>query len=372
VLALLVTLVVSGVAPVPAGAGTAHRPDLHAALEGLVAKGVPGAALLVRDGDRTTRLAAGVADLVTGRPMRPDLRFRAGSVTKTFVATVVLQLEAEGLLSLDDSVEHWLPGLVPHGGRISIRQLLSHTSGLFDYLEDPRVFEPYLAGQLDYRWRPRQLVRLGTSHPPLFPPGAGWSYSNTGYILLGLIVEAATGHDVGAELERRIIRPLHLGSTSFETGAALRGAHAQGYTAALGAGLTDITFLSQSFTWTAGALASTVDDLGVFLGALLGGRLLPPTQLAEMEDTVPLGLPGEGYGLGLWRTARFILPPVGELSCGERVWGHDGDTAGYRSFAFASRDGHDQVVLLLDADGESVSPEATAAIVDLLDQAVCG
>jgi D-alanyl-D-alanine carboxypeptidase len=343
---------------------------VRAALDRLLAEGVPGAVLFTRDDDHTLTVAAGVADLSTGRPMRPNLRFRAGSVTKTFVATVALQLVGEGALSLSDTVEHWLPALVPGGDAISVRQLLNHTSGLFDYLDDPRTLDPYLAGQLDFRWRPRQLVRIATSHPPLFPPGAAWSYSNTGYILLGMIIEAATGHRLAAELDRRVIRPLHLSSTSFDVGTTIEGPHAHGYTL-LGADLTDVTVLSQSWAWAAGALVSTADDLGIFLSALLGGRLLTPALLDQMEDTVPLGVPGEGYGLGLWRTASFFLPPDGQLSCG-RVWGHDGDTVGYRTFAFASRDGRRQAVLLLNVDGSSVPPSITPAVVDVMEAALCG
>jgi len=331
---------------------------------------VPGAVLVAREGDDVLRLAAGTADTATGRPMRPELRFRAGSVTKTFVATVALQLVGEGALSLDDTVERWLPGLVPGGAAISVRQLLDHTSGLFDYTEDPRVLAPYLAGDLDFRWQPRQLVRIGVSHPPLFPPGAAWSYSNTGYVLVGMIIEAATGHRLEGELQRRIFRPLGLGATSFATGSTIDGPHAQGYTD-LGSGLADITVLSQSWAWAAGAVVSTADDLATFVGALMGGRLLSPALMAEMQATVPLGVPGEGYGLGLWRTSRFVLPPVAQqLSCG-RVWGHDGDTAGYRSFAFASRDGRRQVVLLLNVDGDSVPPAAVEATVAVLDAAYC-
>ena len=258
----------AGGTDVAGDAGTGDR-GVRSALDRLIASGVPGAVLLARDGDDVLRLAAGTADTATGRPMRPDLRFRAGSVTKTFVATVTLQLAGEGTLSLDDTVEHWLPGLVPGGAAISVRQLLDHTSGLFDYTEDPRVFAPYLAGNLDFRWQPRQLVRIAVSHPPLFPPGAAWSYSNTGYVLVGMIIEAATSHRLEAELQRRIFRPLRLDATSFATGSAIDGAHAHGYTD-LGSGLADITGLSQSWAWAAGAVVSTADDLATFVGSAHG------------------------------------------------------------------------------------------------------
>ena len=120
-----------------------------------------------------------MAVLDPAQPMRPGLRYKVGSITKMFAATLVLQLAAEHTLGLGDPVARWLPGLVPNGGHITIRQLLQHTSGLFDYAQDSRLFEPYLRGDLGFVWSPRQLVALATEHPPLFATGTSWSYSNT-------------------------------------------------------------------------------------------------------------------------------------------------------------------------------------------------
>jgi Beta-lactamase len=167
---------------------------LQAALDSIVAAGVPGALVLVRDGDHVVRLASGYGNLARRTPMRVTDRFRVGSDTKTFVATVVLQLVGERKLALDDTVEGRLPGLVPNGRNITVRQLLNHMSGLYDYAED----KAFLA-QLEHRtrvWTPRALVRIAAKHRPLFPPGRRWSYSNTGYTLLGLMVEKATGNEL--------------------------------------------------------------------------------------------------------------------------------------------------------------------------------
>src|SRR5262249_19201622 len=161
--------------------------------------------------------------------------------TKTFVAAIVLQLVGEGRLSIADTVERWLPGVVPGGERITLRQLLNHTSGLFDYAED-NTFGRQLAHPKKV-WSPRQLIRIATAHPPLFAPGARWSYSNTGYILLGLIVEQATGNPLGSELRRRIFAPLRLRSTSFDTKPQIAGQHAHGYTKGK-SGLTDVSAVS--------------------------------------------------------------------------------------------------------------------------------
>jgi D-alanyl-D-alanine carboxypeptidase len=274
--------------------------------------------------------------------MRPGLRYKIGSVTKTFTATVVLQLVAERQLSLGDSVERWLPRLVPGGEHITVRQLLQHTSGLFDYLEDPRVAEPYLQGDLDFVWRPRQLVAIATEHPPLFAPGTGWSYSKTGYVLLGLIIRAATGSSVQQQLQARVLGPLHLRHTSFPiTDTRIAGAHAHGYLPGAGPGGTplDFTGLSPSWAWATGNMVSSVEDVARFYRALLQGRLLPPRLLRAMQTTVDTGQ-GSRYGLGL-----IALP----LPCGGTAWGGEGGLPGYENWALASSDGEDQVVMMVNA-----------------------
>src|SRR3954454_7199600 len=212
---LIITTMLAATAAVSLGAGAGSAastkanatPGVGESLSQLVAAGAPGATLLVRQGDRTTLLARGLADRARKKPMRPGDSFRIGSLTKTYVATVVLQLAEEGRLSLDDPVARFLPGLVPGGDKITIRQLLNQTSGLFDYEKDPRVLAPYLAGNLAHRWAPRKLVRIAVSHRPLSTPGTRFSYSNTNYILAGLIVEAATGETLARVLDRRLFGP---------------------------------------------------------------------------------------------------------------------------------------------------------------------
>ena len=207
----------------PGGMGSTVAPaspridpgELRGLLHQIVAAGAPGAAARIRDEHGVTQAASGVADLRNGRPMRPGLHYRVGSLTKPFVATVVLQLVAEGRVSLQDTVERWLPGILPYGDQVTVRQLLSHTSGVPDYTLEP-IVRLYTDPQARFRaWTPRELVALIADQPPDFPPGTAWSYSNTGYVLAGMIVEAATGHRLGRELTRRILRPLGLRNTVF-------------------------------------------------------------------------------------------------------------------------------------------------------------
>jgi D-alanyl-D-alanine carboxypeptidase len=271
--------------------------ELEGLLDQVVAAGAPGAAALVRDGHGVRQAASGLADLRTGRPMRPGLNYRVASVTKPLVATVVLQLVAEGRLSLSDTVERWLPGILPYGDQVSIRQLLNHTSGVPEYLLVP-LLELYGSRQGRFRsWTPRELVALVADQPPLFPPGTTYSYSNTNYVLAGLIVEAATGRTLGQELKRRIIRPLGLHDTYFPINRPdIPGRNAHGYSLPLGdqgpvldGPLLDFTVYNPSLAWAAGNLVSDLGDLARFFRALLGGRLLPPGLLAEMTTTVPIG-----------------------------------------------------------------------------------
>jgi D-alanyl-D-alanine carboxypeptidase len=319
-------------------------------LDRIVAAGAPGAVGLVWDGRTTERAASGVADLRTGRPMRTADRYRVGSVTKTFVAAVVLQLVGEGVLRLSDPIERWLPGLVPGGAGITVRNLLNHTSGLYNYTDDPRVFAPYLdRGDRDFVWQPRQLVGVATAHPPVFAPGTGWSYSNTGYILLGLIVKASTGIDISRQLERRVFQPLRLRDTSFPvTDPRVPQPNAHGYANFHpGAALTDITVLSPSWAGAAGAIVSTVEDVARFYRALLGGHLLRPDLLAAMKTTVDAGS-GFRYGLGLVN---------GDAPCAT-VWGHNGDFVGYFDFAITNDRVDRQVVLMMNLDDEVNVPPA--------------
>ena len=273
---LIVATTASGGRPARA---TGSEAKLQRALDRIVTAGAPGVLALVRDGGRTLRLASGYADLRSKRKMRADDRFRVGSVTKTFVATVVLQLAGEGTLTLEDTVDHWLPGLVPNGENITLRQLLTMRSGLFDYLNDgdTTVLEPYLKGDVTRRWTPTQLIEIATTHDPNFPPGTSYRYCNTCYILLGMIVEAATGNSVGAELKRRIFEPLHLRQTSFDAKPRIAGRHVHGYIIINKPALHDTTVLSPSWAWSAGAIVSTADDVARFYRALLRGASSRPS-----------------------------------------------------------------------------------------------
>ncbi|GAT65797.1 peptidase [Planomonospora sphaerica] len=316
----------------PAAAGTsspscsAVRGRLQTALDTAVEQKVsPGLAVSVtspRCG--TWRLAAGAARRETGAKMRGDERFRVGSVSKTFTAVVVLQLAAEGRLDLDAPISDYLPRfeLEPE---ITLRRALRHEARLGDYAET--------IDQLALRFttvEPEQLVATGLE----MPRTEGWAYSSTGAVLAALAAEKATGQDIGRLITRRVIKPLKLTGTYWPgTRDDVAGRHADGYVLDEGV-YHNATRFNPSIGHAAGALISTPQDLDRFYGALLGGRLLPAEQLAEMRTTVPADpermWPGAQAGLGLFRTA---------LPCGGDWWGHGGGFVGYRTLAGATDDG---------------------------------
>ncbi|MFE2178026.1 serine hydrolase domain-containing protein, partial [Kitasatospora sp. NPDC059462] len=354
-------------APAAAPAGV----DAQAQLQAFITDGSSTAAFaeVRQDGRRIWRGAAGTSDLATGQPVRPDGRFRIGSVTKAFVSTVVLQLVAEGRLRLDDPVERHLPGVVPNGGAISVRQLLNHTSGLYDYLEDPQFFYQDEASLRDYaygsrRWqdhRPEQLVAVGVAHAPYFAPGQGWKYSNTNYVLAGMVIRKLTGNSWQSEVERRIVRPLHLDDTVFpasETG--LRGPHAHAY-AKLPEGPADITRLNTTVADAAGNGISTPADLNRFHAALFGGKLLRPAEQAELKRTVPTGSGTSFYGLGVAQA---------DFGCGP-LWGHDGGLPGWGTLLFGTADGTRQVALSYNPYEGTDPSGLDAAVVDVAVKTLC-
>ena len=296
--------------------------------------------------------------------MRPGDRFRIASLTKTYTATVVLQLVAEGRLSLEDDVEQWLPGLVPDGAGITVRRLLNHTTGLFDHENDPRVLEPYLNGDFGHYWEPRTLVEIAVSHPPLFPPGARHSYSNTNYVVAGLIVEAVTGRPFAEVLQRRLFGPLRLRDTEYPLTPEIAGRHAHGYMVIGQPPAIDVTGISPSISPMSGAIVSSAADVATFYGALLAGRLLPAALMRQMQTTLAVeqgDRPGMGYGLGL---ESFPTP------CGT-AWGHNGAQPGYVVYAFASANGRRQAVLMANLDARSFPEGLGPRYFALIDAAFC-
>ncbi|MFE3187432.1 serine hydrolase domain-containing protein [Nocardia sp. NPDC059240] len=354
---------------------TSPAEQLHRDAEAIHALGVSGvqARTITADG-RELVSTSGSAELHSGAPVDPEGYFRMASTAKTLVATVVLQLDAEGTLSLDDSLAHWLPEVVRGSGidadHITVRQLLQHTSGIHDDLPGYTTAAEYY-GQRHDIYTSAQLVSRALSHAPDFAPGAGWSYSNTGYLLLSMLIERITGRASHREIQDRILTPLAMNRTRWlGTSPTLPDPHATAYQF-FGPGaeldVTDqIAVDPETLSWV-----STTRDENIFLRALLSGRLLPPHQLAAMKQTVPVSTdlqpmwPGGRYGLGLAERP---------LSCGGIYFGHEGGDGGYITLNGVAPDGtRSTVVSMSEALGDTpehiLAQESAAST--FIDHALC-
>jgi D-alanyl-D-alanine carboxypeptidase len=260
-----------------------------------------------------------------------------GSVSKLFVATVAMQLAQEGWLSLDQTVEQWLPGLVPHGDRIAVRDLMNHTSGLPDYLDEP--FAEVALADPSRAWAPGELVASALSRRSAVAPGR-WRYANTNYVLLGLIVEQVTHNPLAREIHQRIIGPLGLAHTFFSPDDPIPGAMMHGYE-----GRRHLTGgMNMSFAWGAGNIVSNVEDLGRFAQALFGGALLRRETLAAMQAFVATGSWGSPdlmYGLGMMQDVLRGAQPT-------LVRGHTGALMGYRTALWHAPDSGVTIVVALN------------------------
>ena len=316
------------------GSEQAPKADLDAALKkSFKESDAPGVVAAVQTPRYTWVGALGVADRASGESMTPDMHHRIGSVTKTFTATLLLQAAEEGLLSLDDTIDQYVKG-VPNGDKITLRQMADMTSGIASYTADEQWANELLSDPHRV-WKPEELAQIGIKEPPLFGPGTGWFYSNTNYVLLGLVLEKVTGEPIGDLYREQIIGPLGLENTSFPepSDSSVPEPHARGYTLqgqSSGGEPIDSTDWSPSEAWTAGQMISTVDDLLVYGQALGTGKgLLSPEQQSErlgsfVSDVPPLNQPplkGDlAYGIGLGKDHGWV--------------GHNGEIPGYNTYLF--------------------------------------
>jgi D-alanyl-D-alanine carboxypeptidase len=294
----------------------------------------------------------GSGDLQTAAPIGSDDHFRIASVTKTFVATVALQLVDEGKLRLDDTLDPYVPG-IPNGDRITIRQVLGMTAGIFNYIDDPAFDKEYTSNPL-MAFDARQVVEIIKQHPSDFPPGAQLRYSDSNYILLGFIIEQMTGGTAAEAIAARIIAPLGLTNTSFPDTPKMPEPFARGYAAAPNSSLLrDVTFGNPNVAWTAGAMLSTLEDLRVWAKALADGTLLKPeTQRERLQMNDLPSAPGfsVGYGLGIMDLNGF--------------YGHTGAIFGYSTWILHSS-AEDGTIVVLTNRGETQTEFAGAIAVDL-------
>ncbi|AHH19086.1 beta-lactamase domain-containing protein [Nocardia nova SH22a] len=385
-----------GSSPEPSGPATSSAsspvPGIHPldekALTGIIEPlarqwSVPGVVALVRTPAGDVGTAYGTRTFGGGPAVTPVDHVRIGSVTKTWTGTVILQLVQEGRLSLDDPVTRFRPE-VPGGQAITIAELLDMRSGLFNYSETRELAEAMDAdpGRV---WRPGELLAMAYAHPPYFPPGQGYHYSNTNTVLLGLIAEQLDGKPLERIFHDRLFGPLGLTGTSFPppADAAIPDPHPQGYmygtnVQTMGsppalppelqeraqAGTLqpgDRTDDNPSWGWAAGAGISTVADLATWSEALAGGKVLDPatqaTRMASLRPTDPANPPdAPQYGLAI---AKFGA-----------LYGHTGELPGFNTFAGTDPVRRVTVVVWANleptADGHAAASEIAKEIIGRL------
>ncbi|MBT2482400.1 serine hydrolase [Streptomyces sp. ISL-94] len=358
-------------------------------MDGVHRAGMPGVYAEVRDGDRTWRGASGVADVTTGRPVRPDMRQRVGSITKTFVAAAIMQQVEQGRIRLDAPIGGYLPQLVPgeRGRKITVRMLLNHTSGIPDYI--PYAFPslqnfpsaPDISKSLDEnrfrQFRPAELIEMGLAAPPTGEPGGPTGvYSNTNYALLGQLLEQVTGTPAEQYITRNVIERAGLRHTEFPDGPRIEGPHSRMYEAFYGLidPPRDYSVYTMSWVTMGAGLVSTMEDLNRFYAQLLDGKIVNQSSLAQMQRTVPVrALDGStvDYGLGLHK----VTTP----ECGT-FWGHDGTVWGAGTISLTRADGKRQMSVAvnlmrwnrLDSSGKPQPHPIDDALSTLRRQAMCG
>jgi D-alanyl-D-alanine carboxypeptidase len=331
---------------------TVHGEAMQEALaDGWADAGTPGAALAVSTPACGLWLGA-VGSSTADEALRADQVMRIGSVTKTFVAAAILQLAEEGQLALDDPTSAWVEG-VPDGEAITLRMLLSHRSGLFNYTEDPGFWTAAL-GEPEKKWTPAELVAWAVAEPPLFAPGADFSYSNTNYIVLGMVAEAASGQELGALVRERFLDPLALERTSFDGLEPVAGDLAHGY---LANGDDATHYMDPSWAWAAGAIVSDVGDLVRWSAQLYGGDVLSAEMREAMVTAIGYLAPGNGYGLG----AIIVEPPAAPVT----AYGHGGDIPGYHTHVFYMPDQQAAFAAVTNGDDDTPNP-ITARVITLL------
>ncbi|HWQ15491.1 MAG TPA: serine hydrolase domain-containing protein, partial [Roseiflexaceae bacterium] len=308
--------------------------ELQRILDATVADGyIPGAVAAVSiPGYEPWVGASGRASRRDGTPMAPNTHVRIASISKMFTMVVVLQLAEEGVIDLDAPMSTWLPGLVPAADAITVRDLLRHTTGLYDYLEDIDFMRRAYRAP-DRHWRPEEIVAYAARFPARFRPGGRWDYSSTNYVILGMIVQKATGNTLAHEVRQRVIEPLGLQNTYITPDEAVQGQMARGY-----ARSNDHTNASMSVVFATANIVSTVADMQRFAQGLFGGELLKPATMEQVLTFVDgrgqYNMPALEYGLGVMRNRLPVGPgPGGAPRPAElrTVLGHIGGYGGFRA-----------------------------------------
>ena len=323
----------------------------------MLAAGATAVVVDVRDGDQVLQGAAGVADIGSERPAEADDPVRIASITKAMTATVVMQLVEEGALTLDDTVDALLPGILPSPAPVTVRQLLDHTSGIPEYI--PVVIPDAQAAiaHKETAHTPEELIDAALTLPWTADPGTEFHYANTNYVLLGLIIESITDQSVADTLQERIFEPAGMLDTVYPDGSEISDEALRGYLTVDGV-RTDLTEYNESFWSSGAAVVSTVGDVATFFRELHAGRLVSPDSVTQMQQ---IGVEGYGFGILAGGDACGAVPP-------ELVYGQRGNGFGYNSMSFGDPSGERMMTLAwtggtFDPATDPITPAASDLLI---------
>lgn len=307
---------------------------------------------------------------INEEPLTNDHLFQVGSITKSFIAVLMLQLEAEGSLSIDDSISRWLPNLKDKWQSITIKQLLNHSSGIYNYTDT--LIEKLKEDKLDlyYQWSSDELLGIAKNKPLYFTPGDNFHYSNTNYVIAGMIIEVATGHSLEYELNARLIQPLQLKNTFYlplkpNEQQLKRMSHGYSENGNFSDEPHDITDANLSWANAAGSIITNSHDLAIWFMSLMHGDILPPSQMSELMQTIPTNgslpnaSPDNSYGLGVMHDPKLFS---------KDIWWHTGGTLGYSTFILWLKESDIVLTLTLNnAHTNSGLYRLTESIVNILE-----
>ncbi|WP_426367554.1 serine hydrolase domain-containing protein [Streptomyces sp. E-08] len=333
----------------PGGLGPELTARLDKAIEDVRKQaGIPGVAVgLWMPGQGSYVRATGVADKTTGEPMSTDGYVRIGSETKTFTVTALLKLVDDHRIGLDDPIARYVHG-VPNGHRITLRHLAEMRSGLFPFTSDPDFIHDLLSDP-QRSFTPEESLAYGFKHRNTFKPGAKFEYSNSNLVLLGLVVEKVTGQPLDGFLRNRVLRPAHLRHTFLPSGPEFPEPHPRGYTnQTLSGAVADSTDWNPSWAWAAGAMISDLHDLRHWAKTLATGELLSPETQAQRMKTIPTGVPGLSYGLGIFDANGWI--------------GHNGSIPGYETVTVYLPERDATLVIMINTDITSQGQEPSTLL----------
>jgi len=289
--------------------------------------------------------------------VRPEMLIAVGSITKNVVAALVFQLAEERILSLDDQLHRWLPSYPKVDSNITIRQLLAHTSGLYMFWDNQKIWDDLIAYR-DSAFAPETV--LSYLRDPYFPPGKGFRYSNTNYLLLAMIITRATGSTLSAEMRRRFWKPLGLENTflSMEETIPDRLLHVWGDNFEKGTPIRDITHLPrtshETITYGSSGIFTTAGDLARWAHALFGGKVLKPSSLAMMLD-----IDDDDYGLGVHRFRKRLMGNEGAV-------GHGGGNIGMQTYMIHSLERRSSLVVSINAFEADCLNEITGDVAEIV------